>query len=192
MGLPTGPSNPVVYAVAPLIGPDGAGKTSLLRALGGYVQRRDGLPAPPLRAVQASGSTATVLDARTARGVLQLVDFPSAAVEDALLGSTRCQGAVLVVSATDSVLPGTLRSLVHARELGIPRVAVALTRCDLVEDREMLDLVTMEIRELLNRHEYDGERAPVLGVAASAGVGGDERWLMGLAALLDAVPAWIA
>jgi elongation factor Tu len=182
---------PPRYLVVPFVGPDGVGKTTLLQALGLHLQRRDGLPAPPVRAVQASGSTAMVLDARIARGFLQHVDFPSAEVEDALLGATPFQGAVLVVSATDSVLPGTLRSLTHAREAGIPRVAVALTKCDLVEDPEMLDLVTMEIRELLNKHEYEGDKAPVACVSAVPRERPDERDVVALAGLLDAVDRWI-
>jgi elongation factor Tu len=182
---------PPRYVVVPFIGPDGAGKTTLLRALGGYLQRRDGLAAPPLREVQASGSPATVLDARIARGFLQHVDFPSAEAEDALLGATPFQGAVLVVSATDGVLPGTLRSLTHAREVGIPRVVVALTKCDLVEDPELLDLVTMEIREQLRKREYGGDAAPVVPVSGLPPERGGERALAGLAGLLDAVDRWI-
>jgi len=178
-------------SIVPLIGPDGAGKTSLLQALGGHVQRRGGLPAPPLRAVQVSGATATVLDAQTLRGVLQVVDFPSAVVEEALLGATPFQGAVLVVSATDSVLPGTLRSLTHAREVGIRQIAVALTKCDLVEDSELLDLVTMEVREVLKKHECDGDNAPVVCVAAVPTERGGHRWATASGELFDAVQRWI-
>jgi elongation factor Tu len=189
MGTPTGASQPARYTVVPLLGPDGVGKTSLLQALGAYVQRRDGLYVPPLRAVQ----NATVLDVRTARGVFQHVDFASAAAEDALLGSSPFQGAVLVVSAADGVMPGTVRSLAHAREVGIPRVAVALTHCDTAADPELIDLVTMELRELLSKHEYAGERddAPVGCVAVFPTVREDELWMMKLAQFFDAVQAWI-
>jgi len=180
------------YTVVPLIGPDGVGKTSLLQALGGHVQRREGLPAPPLRAVQVGEATATVLDVRTERGVFQHVDFPSTAAEEALLGGTPFQGALLVVSATDSVLPGTRRSLAHARELGIRRVAVALTRGDLVEDPEMVDLVTMEIRELLTKHQCDGDNAPVVCVSGVLTERGGERWARAHGELLDAEQRWMA
>ena len=180
--------SPAQYAVVPLIGPDGAGKTALHQALAGHVQRREGLPGPPLRTVQVSGATATVLDARTPRGFLQLVDFPSAEVEEALLGGAPVQGVVLVVSGTDSVQPGTLRSLMHARELGVRQIAVALTRCDLVEDPEMLDLVTMEVRETLRKHEYDGDHAPLVCVGS---VPGHHRWAAGVVELWDVVQRWI-
>ena len=191
MGLPGAPY-PVRYTVVPVIGPDGVGKTTLVQALGVYLQRRDGLPAPPLRAVPVSGVTVTVLDARTPSGVLQFVDFPDDAAEDALLGSSRVQGALLAVSALESVMEGTVRSLRHARELGIPRVAVALTKCDAVEDPEMLDLVTMEVRETVNKHEYEGDAVPVGQVAAAAALAGDERRMMALAALLDGAQRWMS
>jgi translation elongation factor EF-Tu-like GTPase len=183
------PAAPVRYTVVPLIGPDGVGKTSLIRALGTHVQQRDGLPAPPLRAVQAAESTATVLDARAAQGFLQLVDFPSTGAAQTLLGATPFQGAMLVVSATDSVLPGTVESLMLARNAGILRIAVALTKCDMVDDPEMLDLVTMEIRETLNKVECSGDRAPIAQVTAFPD-GGGERWRMGFAQLLDGVQRW--
>jgi len=193
MGVSAGAPYPVRYTVVPLIGPDGVGKTTLLQALGLHLQRRDGLPAPPLRAVQASGFTVTVLETRTPASVFQMVDFPDAAAEDALLGSTPVQGALLVVSALESVMPGTVRSLRHARELGIPRVAVALTKCDAVEDAEMLDFITMETRETVNKHEYEGESVPVGCVAALAALAvlaGDERRRMALAELLEGVQRW--
>ena len=191
MGLPTGASQPARYTVVPFLGPDGVGKTSLVQALGSYVQRRDGLPAPPLRAVQG----ATVLDVRTSRGFFQCVDFQSAEAAETLLRPSAFQGALLVVSASDGVLPGTVRALRQARAAGISRLALALTKCDIVEDPEMLDLVEMETRELLSKHEYDGDGhghdAPVGRVAGFPAVRENERWMMELARFFDAVQAWI-
>jgi translation elongation factor EF-Tu-like GTPase len=181
------PAYPVSVAVVPLLGPDGVGKTWLLNALGGYVQQRDGLPSPPLREVFVPGSSATVLDVRTARGFTQLVDFPSAAAAHGLLGASPFQGAVLVVSALDSVLPGTVESLMAARQAGIMRIAVALTQCDRVDDPELLDLVTMEIRSVLDKYECRGDAAPVVSVAASGEGRAAEKWRAGLGQLLDGV-----
>ena len=180
------------YCIVPLIGPDGAGKTTTAQAIATYVQRRDGLAAPPMRPVQVSGMGASVVDVRGPRGMVQHVDFANAAAEDALLGASRFQGALLVVSALDSVLPGTRRSVSHARELGIARMAVALSRCDLVEDAEMLDLVEMEIRELLGSHEYGGDEATVARIAALRALQGDEPWMMRVAGLVDALSTWAA
>ena len=104
-----------------------------------------------------SGATVNVLDARTTWGYLQIVDFPGASYEPTLLGTAPPTGALLVVSATDSIQPGTWDSLQNARQYHVARVVVALTKCDQCEDPEMLDLVTMEIRETLTKHRFDGD-----------------------------------
>jgi GTPase SAR1 family protein len=180
---------PARYTVVAVLGPDGVGKTSLVRSLGHYVGRRDGLPAPPLRAVP----NATVLDARAPYGVFQLVDFVDAAAEEAMLAPSQFQGALLVVDATMSVMPGTVRSITHAREVHIPRMAAALTKCDLVEDQEMLDLVTMEVRELLLKNGYGGERDDTLvgAISALAGEGRGARTTVALPTFFDRVVHWI-
>jgi hypothetical protein len=187
MGIPAGTSPPARYTVVPVIGPDGVGKTSLVRALGDYVGRRDGLSSPPLRAV----SNATVLDARTAQGVFQLVDFASAAAQESLLGSSPFQGALLVVSAMDSVTSGTLQCLERARAVGIRRVATALTKCDLIDDPEMLDLITMEVRELLTKHEYGGDDAPVACLTALPQEREGKSEMSTLPDFFEAVLRWI-
>jgi elongation factor Tu len=153
-------------AVFPILGPDGAGKTTLHAALAQAVAWRDGLGAPPVRAVPVSGTTVNVLDARTAWGYLQIVDFPWASSEPMLLGTAPPTGALLVVSAPDSVLPGTWDSLQNARQFHVTRIVVALTKCDQCEDPEMLDLVTMEIRETLTKHRFDGDGAAILPVSS--------------------------
>ena len=179
---------PPEYRVVPLLGPDGAGKTSLLQAMAGSIQRRYALPTPPLRAVH----DALVLDIRTAWGFLQHVDFASAAVEENALGASRFQGALLVVSAIDSIVPETVRSLTHAREVGISRIAIALTKCDVAADPELLDLVEMEARECLNKqgHPGEGDGVPVWRVAAFSEGAEGERWAASVAQLCDAAHAW--
>ncbi len=181
------PAYPVRYTVVPLIGPDGVGKTTLLRLLGGHVQQRDHLPAPPLRA--ASG--ALVLDTRGVQGVYQLVDFESSVAQAALLVATPFQGALLAVSALDGVQPGTVDSLVAARNAAIVRIAVALTKCDQIEDPELLDLVSMEVREMLNKYECSGDTAPVVRVGAGGEGRAAEQWWRATGELLQAVQAWI-
>jgi len=181
---------PVRYTVVPVIGPDGVGKTSLLQALGGYLQQRDHLPAPPVRFVQTGGSNALVLDVRGDGGFHQLVDFASAEEQPGLLRSTPFPGAVLVVSAPDSIVPATLDILMAAREAGIARIALALTKCNLVEDPEMLDLVTMEVREVLEKYGC-GDAAPVVCVGAGAEGRAAERWWRANGELLQAVQTWI-
>ncbi len=153
-------------AVFPIVGPDGAGKTTLHSALAHAVARRDGPGAFPVRAVPVSGATVSVLDARATWGYLQIVDFPAASYEPTLLGAAPPTGIVLVVSATDSILPGTRDSLQNARQCQVARVVVALTKCDQCQDPEMIDLVTLEIREALSKHGFDGDGAAILPVSS--------------------------
>jgi translation elongation factor EF-Tu-like GTPase len=175
-------------AVVPFLGADGAGKTSLHRALAGIVGRREGLASLPVRVVPVAyamgRATATVLDVRVPSGYLQLVDFPNVQAEESLVGAAPAAGALLVVSATDSIQPATVRSLEHARELGVARVAVALTKCDLVADAELIDLVTMEVREHLNKMRYGGD-VPLLPVSVMAPQGGDGGPMVAVESVLD-------
>jgi energy-coupling factor transporter ATP-binding protein EcfA2 len=144
------------YAVVPLIGPDGAGKSTLWRAMGSVASQYEG------RAIQMDGHSSSVFDIPGSRRVLQLVDFANDGAEQALLARSRPHGAVLVVSGVDSVVPGTVSSLQFAQELHITILAVALTKCDLLDDPEMLDLVTMEVRELLHKYRQRGDDIPVV------------------------------
>ena len=177
------------YVVVPIVGAEGAGKTTLAAALGAAQAARDPRSVAPARTVEVDGLPASVLDIRGPGGVLQIVDFGSAEVEARLLGSSPMQGVLLVVSAPDGAVTGTRDSVQRARERGIARVVVALTKCDAVEDVELLDLVEMEIREMLNKYELAGEQAPVLRTAALPALRGDHGALAGVAQLVDALGA---
>jgi selenocysteine-specific translation elongation factor len=157
----------IPYEVIPLVGADGAGKTTLFRAMEQAARARDyGVASRP---IQMDGRSAFALDVRGATRVRQLVDFADAETEHALLGATRAHGAILVVSALDSVVPGTRESLDRARHLSIPVLAVALTNFDRVEDAELTDLVTMEIRDQLTRFGAQGDRVQVVPTPAKRG-----------------------
>ncbi|HEY6458530.1 MAG TPA: hypothetical protein VIY73_00215 [Polyangiaceae bacterium] len=179
----------VPYLVVPVIGPDGAGKSTLVRAMAELSARRfPGSVAPP-RPVQMGAHASTVVDIRTPGAVVQLVDFADIRAEDALLGSTRFHAALLVVSAIDSVVPRTLDSLAGARERGIRIAAAVLTRCREVADEELVDLVTMEIGEMLAKHLHARGEIPVVAVDAMGALEGVPRWGEAVAGLVRAVGA---
>jgi len=149
------------YVIVPLIGADGAGKTTLWRALGEAAQQRDPAVAP--RSIQMQGGSASLFDVRYgAPSALQIVDFADAFAEQILFGATRFGAAVLVVSATESVVEGTRQSVERAQLFGVPIVAVALTQCDKVDDVEMTDLIVLEVRELLNKYRMGGDQTTVV------------------------------
>ncbi len=137
-------TQPAPYRVFTLIGRDHSGKSSLARATAAAANA-------PAREVFVDGRPALVVDLPGHAQVTQLVDFANHETEQFLLASSRAAGAVLVISATDSIMPETRNSLTLAHQCGVPIVGVALTKCDLVEDVEMLELVTMEIQELLTK-----------------------------------------
>ena len=96
------------------------------------------------------------------------VDCPGHAdyVKNMITGAAQMDGAILVVSAVDGAMPQTREHVLLARQVGVPKIVVFLNKCDLVEDKELLDLVEMEIRELLSKYDYDGDNAPVIRGAA--------------------------
>lgn len=147
------------YTVVPILGAYGHGKSSLAHAL---AERGQAQP----RSIQVDGRSATVFDLAGQGRVWQLVDFPDPATERALLAATHARGAILVVSALDSVVPGTKASVENAGQIGIPIIAVALTKSDVIEDSEMSDLVTLEIREFLNARHMNGDAIPVVPTGA--------------------------
>ena len=147
------------YFVLPLIGPDGCGKSTLARALSEAARA-------PMREVRVDGRAATVLDVQGPSQVYQFVDFANDQNERALLGSSGARGAILVVSALDSVMPGTRASLEAARASGIPIVAAAITKCDCVEDMDLVELLTMEVCDLLEKRDARLDAARVIMTGA--------------------------
>jgi elongation factor Tu len=96
-------------------------------------------------------------------------------------------GAILVVSALDSVMPQTREHVLLARQVGLDHLVVALNKCDAVEDEEMLELVDMEVRELLTKYKFDGDNAEVVRVAALPALEGDQKWIDSIGDLLRAL-----
>jgi elongation factor Tu len=100
-------------------------------------------------------------------------------------------GAILVVSALDSVMPQTREHVLLARQVGLNHIVVFLNKCDAVEDEEMLDLVEMEVRELLSKYQFDGDNAKVIRGAALPAMQGEAKWVATIKELLDALDSEI-
>jgi len=117
------------------------------------------------------------------------VDCPGHAdyIKNMITGAAQMDGAVLVVSATDSVMPQTREHVLLARQVGLNHIVVFLNKCDLVDDPEILDLVDMEVRELLNKYKFDGDKAPIVRGAALPVLNGVAKWEEGIFKLLEAL-----
>jgi elongation factor Tu len=117
------------------------------------------------------------------------VDCPGHAdyIKNMITGAAQMDGAILVVSALDSVMPQTREHVLLARQVGLNHIVVFLNKCDAVEDAEMLDLVEMEVRELLNKYKFKGDDAKVIRGAALPALNGDAKWEQTITDLLAAL-----
>jgi len=117
------------------------------------------------------------------------VDCPGHAdyIKNMITGAAQMDGAILVVSALDSVMPQTREHVLLAKQVGLNHVVVALNKCDAVEDKDMLELVEMEVRELLTKYKFDGDAAKVVQVAALPALNGVPEWEKSIENLLAAL-----
>ncbi|MBQ0987376.1 elongation factor Tu [Streptomyces sp. F63] len=120
------------------------------------------------------------------------VDMPGHAdyVKNMVTGATQLDGAILVVSALDGIMPQTAEHVLLARQVGVRHIVVALNKADAGEP-ELTDLVELEVRELLSAHGFPGETTPVVRVSGLRALEGDPRWTAAIEALLDAVDTWV-
>ena len=116
------------------------------------------------------------------------VDMPGHAdyIKNMITGAAQVDGAILVVAATDGPMPQTREHVLLARQVGVPYIVVALNKADAVDDEELLELVELEVRELLNEYEFPGDDAPVVRVSALKALEGDEAWQAKIMELMDA------
>ncbi|MEX3516778.1 elongation factor Tu [Corynebacterium camporealensis] len=115
------------------------------------------------------------------------VDAPGHAdyIKNMITGAAQMDGAILVVAATDGPMPQTREHVLLARQVGVPYILVALNKCDMVDDEEIIELVEMEIRELLAEQEFD-EEAPIVHISALKALEGDEKWVQSVVDLMEA------
>ena len=121
------------------------------------------------------------------------VDCPGHAdyVKNMITGAAQMDGAILVVSAADGPMPQTREHVLLARQVGVPSIVVALNKCDMVDDPELLDLVELEVRELLTTYEFPGDDVPVVQISALKALEGDETWMAKVDELLEACDTYI-
>ena len=121
------------------------------------------------------------------------VDCPGHAdyIKNMITGAAQMDGAIVVVSALDSVMPQTREHVLLAHQVGLNHIVVFLNKCDAVDDPEMLDLVEMEVRELLNKQKFDGDNAPIVRGAALPALNGDAKWEPSIDELLKALDSYI-
>ena len=120
------------------------------------------------------------------------VDCPGHAdyVKNMVTGAAQMDGAIIVVAATDGPMPQTREHILLARQVNVPRLVVFLNKCDMVEDEEMLELVEMEMRELLDQYEFE-EDTPIIRGSALGALNGVPQWEEKVMELMDAVDNWI-
>ncbi|WP_369245050.1 elongation factor Tu [Streptomyces sp. R41] len=120
------------------------------------------------------------------------VDMPGHAdyVKNMVTGAAQLDGAILVVSALDGIMPQTAEHVLLARQVGVDHIVVALNKAD-AGDEELTDLVELEVRELLSAHGYGGDAVPVVRVSGLKALEGDPRWTAAIDALLDAVDTYV-
>jgi elongation factor Tu len=121
------------------------------------------------------------------------VDCPGHAdyIKNMITGAAQMDGAILVVSALDSVMPQTREHVLLAKQVGLNHIVVFLNKCDAVEDAEMLDLVEMEVRELLSKYQFKGDDASVVRGAALPALNGEAKWEEKIGELLAALDSQI-
>src|SRR5881275_1217293 len=121
------------------------------------------------------------------------VDCPGHAdyIKNMITGAAQMDGAILVVAATDGPMPQTREHVLPARQVGVPAIVVALNKCDMVDDEELIELVELEVRDLLTEYEFPGDDLPVVRVAAFPALNGDEKWGESIMELMNAVDEFI-
>ena len=121
------------------------------------------------------------------------VDCPGHAdyVKNMITGAAQMDGAILVIAATDGPMAQTREHILLARQVGVPKMVVFMNKCDMVDDEELLELVEMEIRDLLNEYGFDGDNTPIIRGSALKALEGDPKYVEAIDQLMDAVDTWI-
>lgn len=124
------------------------------------------------------------------------IDAPGHAdyIKNMITGAAQMDGAILVVAATDGVMPQTREHVLLARQVGVPKIIVFLNKCDMVPDKELIDLVEEEVRDLLEKNNFDGKNAPVIrgsGLKALEAKDNNDEWSKKILELVNALDTYI-
>ena len=177
------------------------GKTTLTAAITKVLAKQGGAKemaydqidkAPEEKARGITINTAHI-EYQTAKRHYAHVDCPGHAdyVKNMITGAAQMDGAILVVAATDGVMPQTREHILLARQVGVPYIVVFLNKTDLVDDPELIDLVEMDVRDLLNKYGFPGDEVPVVKGSARKALDGDPEAEKAILELMDAVDSYI-
>ncbi|MDD6223829.1 MAG: elongation factor Tu [bacterium] len=172
------------------------GKTTttaaITKVLGSAVDFADIDKAPEERERGITINTAHV-EYETANRHYAHVDCPGHAdyVKNMITGAAQMDGAILVIAATDGPMAQTREHILLARQVGVPRMVVFLNKCDMVDDEELLELVEMEVRDLLNEYGFEGDDTPIIRGSALKALEGDPKYVESVQQLMAAVDEWI-
>ena len=177
------------------------GKTTLTAAITHVLAKHGGAVATDYDKIdsapeeKARGITINTahIEYQTAKRHYAHVDCPGHAdyVKNMITGAAQMDGAILVVAATDGVMPQTSEHVLLARQVGVPYIVVYLNKTDLVDDPELIDLVEMDVRDLLNKYGFPGDEVPVIRGSAKLALDGDPEAMKSIDELMDAVDSYI-
>lgn len=168
--------------------------TSVLAKAGGAVAKAyDQIDAAPEEKARGITINTAHIEYQTAKRHYAHVDCPGHAdyVKNMITGAAQMDGAILVVAATDGVMPQTREHILLARQVGVPYIVVFLNKCDLVDDPELIDLVEMDVRDVLNKYEFPGDDTPIIRGSARKALDGDPEAEKAILELMDVVDAYI-
>src|ERR671913_531504 len=177
------------------------GKTTLTAAISKTLAGRGLAEYTPFDSIdkapeeKARGITISIahIEYETERRHYAHVDMPGHAdyIKNMITGAAQVDGAILVVAATDGPMPQTREHVLLARQVGVPSIVVALNKCDLVDDPELLDLVELEVRELLSAQQFPGDDTPVIRGSAIKAIQGDPQWVRKIEELYNEIDTFV-
>lgn len=167
--------------------------STLAKAGGAQVKKYEEIDSAPEEKARGITINTAHIEYQTATRHYAHVDCPGHAdyVKNMITGAAQMDGAILVVAATDGVMPQTREHVLLARQVGVPKIVVFLNKTDLVDDAELIDLVEMEVRELLNKYDFDGDNTPIVRGSARKALDGDETEMKHIEELMAACDSYI-